>query len=64
MLHLGISYLGGTGQPVTGLAHADVQAEFADVQIPHRVLRGIALNLLGNRLKNNQGNSSLLVLPS
>jgi hypothetical protein len=32
------SYLGGTGESVTALADADVEAEFSDLQVPHRVL--------------------------
>ena len=30
--------LSGTGQTIAGLAHADVEAQFADLDLPHGVL--------------------------
>lgn len=32
------SYLGSSGQSITGFSHTDVQAEFADSKITHNVL--------------------------
>merc|ERR1719300_475947 len=33
-----LQHLGGTGQTIAGLAHADVQAQLPDAQLTHRVL--------------------------
>lgn len=41
------TYLGGTGQPIAGLTNANVQAQFADVQIAHHILGLVRLRLLG-----------------
>lgn len=41
------TYLGGTGQPISGLTNANVQAQFADVQIAHHILGLVRLRLLG-----------------
>ena len=43
----GLQHLGRAGQPVAGLAHADVEAQLADAHLPHGVL-GLAL---GHHLK-------------
>ena len=34
----GLQHLAGAGQSVTGLSHADVQAQLPDLQLPHGVL--------------------------
>lgn len=46
------THLGGTGQSVTGLTDANVQAQFADVQIAHHILGLVRLRLLGLRSSN------------
>lgn len=55
-----IAYLGGTGQPITRLSDADVQAQLPDVQVPHHILGLVALDLgaiglLSDGLKTKSG---------
>lgn len=39
------SHLSGTGQPISGLSDANVQAQLADVQIAHHILGLVGLDL-------------------
>ena len=40
-----IAHLASPGEPITGLADTDVEAEFPDPQVPHRVLSLILATL-------------------
>lgn len=48
----GGTHLSGTGQSITGLSDADIQAQLADMQIAHNILCLILLDLglLGSSL--------------
>lgn len=50
-----VTHLSGTGQPITGLSDANVQAQFADMQIAHHILRLVRLRLLGLLGSNGLG---------
>lgn len=54
------TYLSGTGQPISGLSDADVQAQLPDVQVTHHILRLVGLDLgaigLLSGLKGNERN--------
>lgn len=61
-----LQHLGGTGQPVTALTNADVQAQLANTQLPHGVLLLLTLVLKTNQTKlkhMNEGVQCVHMLP-